>query len=101
MKSGCCTPNVGKCDRLVRLVVGLALFSLFFTVEGGLKWLSLLSIPVLASAVLGWCCLYTVLKINTAKSCCGGGGCKTGDEITAEAPPKKEGGCGSGGCGCQ
>ncbi len=95
MKSGCCcASNVGMIDKLVRLVAGLALFSMLFTVDDSTKWIGLLSIPLLGSAVLGHCMLYKLLNVNTTKlGCCG----SKKDAVDGE---QKES-CGSGGCGCK
>ncbi|HWL62687.1 MAG TPA: DUF2892 domain-containing protein [Steroidobacteraceae bacterium] len=55
--------NVGNLDKLIRVVVGVALLAMVFI---GPKtpwgWLGL--IP-LATAALGWCPLYRVLGIRT------------------------------------
>ena len=62
--------NVGSADRAVRGVVGLVLAYLFFAnaVAAPLSYLVLLvAIVMLATAALGWCHLYTLLKMNTAK----------------------------------
>jgi hypothetical protein len=55
--------NVGSVDRTVRIVVGLLLISLVF-VGPATPWGWIGLIP-LATALLGWCPLYTVLGIQT------------------------------------
>lgn len=57
--------NVGGIDKVVRLVAAVALFSLFFVLEGNARWFGLVGIVPLATALLSWCPLYTVLGINT------------------------------------
>ncbi len=57
--------NVGGIDKVVRIVAGIALLSLFFLLEGGMKYLGLIGIVPIATALIGWCPLYTVLGINT------------------------------------
>lgn len=57
--------NVGGIDKVVRLVAAVALFSLFFVLEGNARYLGLVGIVPLATSLLGWCPLYTVLGINT------------------------------------
>lgn len=56
-------PNVGKIDRIIRIVIGLAIISQVFT---GLHtlwgWIGI--IPLL-TGLIGWCGLYTVLGIRT------------------------------------
>ncbi|HPQ51216.1 MAG: DUF2892 domain-containing protein [Alphaproteobacteria bacterium] len=77
--------NVGKIDRIVRVVAGVGLLSLFFILEGDLHWIGLIGLVPLATAAMGWCPMYCPLKISTVcvgeggKSCCGGGACKTRD----------------------
>jgi Protein of unknown function (DUF2892) len=55
--------NVGSVDRTLRIVVGLVLISLVF-VGPATPWGWIGLIP-LATALLGWCPLYTVLGIQT------------------------------------
>ena len=63
------TANVGTIDRVLRIVVGLALVAAavgllgpaYQTVWG---WIGL--IP-LATGLVGWCPLYTILGIRTCK----------------------------------
>lgn len=59
--------NVGKADKMVRLVMAVVLFSLFFILEGDLKWIGLVGIVPLATALMNWCPLYTVFGMNTCK----------------------------------
>jgi hypothetical protein len=55
--------NVGTADRIIRIIVGLAVVALVFvgpkTARG---WLGL--VP-LATGVMGWCPLYSVVKVGT------------------------------------
>ena len=64
------TRNVGNLDRIIRIVVGLALVSLVFI---GPKtpwgWIGL--VP-LATALIGWCPPYSLLGINTCERKPGG-----------------------------
>jgi hypothetical protein len=80
--------NVGKIDRIVRVVAGLGLLSLLFILDGNARWIGLLGAFPLASAITGVCCLYMPFGINTCyckkdgetdekKACCGGGSCGT------------------------
>jgi hypothetical protein len=57
--------NVGSIDRAVRIVVGLALLSLVFLLNGSGRWFGLIGIVPLLTASFGFCPLYTVLGINT------------------------------------
>jgi hypothetical protein len=55
--------NVGGIDRVLRIVVGLALIAMTLTgVIGAWGWIGV--VPLLTAA-LGTCPLYTVLGLNT------------------------------------
>jgi fatty acid desaturase len=58
------TKNVGKADRIVRVIVGAAIAALGFYFK---SWWGLLAIVPLATAALGFCGLYVPLKISTVK----------------------------------
>lgn len=57
--------NVGNVDRVIRVLLGVALLSLFFLAEGNLKWLGLVGLVPIATALMRFCPLYTVLGIST------------------------------------
>lgn len=57
--------NVGNVDRIIRIALGLALLSLLYLGEGSMKWLGLIGIVPIATAVFGVCPLYSVLGIST------------------------------------
>ncbi len=57
--------NVGSADKIVRIVVGIGLLSLFFILEGSMKFLGLIGIVPIATALMGWCPLYSVIGVNT------------------------------------
>ncbi|MCR4377459.1 MAG: DUF2892 domain-containing protein [Rhodospirillales bacterium] len=57
--------NVGTADRLVRFLLGMGLFSLFFILEGDLRYLSLLGFVGLGTALMGWCPLYAIFGIRS------------------------------------
>jgi cadmium resistance protein CadD (predicted permease) len=59
--------NVGKIDKGVRLVLALALFSLFVLLQGDRKWLGLLGFVPLLTGLISWCPLYTLFGVNTCK----------------------------------
>jgi hypothetical protein len=54
--------NVGTVDRIVRVVVGIALLA-WMAMTGNL--LGLIGIVPLATAALSWCPLYSPLGLNT------------------------------------
>ena len=57
--------NVGTADKVVRVLIGLALLSLLVLVEGPWKWLGLAGIVPLATAAFGYCPLYSLLGMST------------------------------------
>lgn len=58
--------NVGGIDRILRIVVGLALIAGFFlNTEASLRWLYLLGIVPLATGLLSTCPLYSLLGLST------------------------------------
>lgn len=54
--------NVGGIDKLMRILVGIALIA--WAVLGGPLWAWVGIVPV-TTGLLGWCPLYPLLKINT------------------------------------
>ncbi|ESW60142.1 MAG: hypothetical protein Q27BPR15_13565 [Rhodobacter sp. CACIA14H1] len=60
------TKNVGGIDRVLRIVVGLALIAGFFlNTDGAYRWAYLIGIVPLATGLLSTCPLYSVLGIST------------------------------------
>ena len=60
------TKNVGGIDRVLRIVVGLALIAGFFlNTDGAWRWAYLLGIIPLATGLLSTCPLYSVLGMST------------------------------------
>ena len=59
--------NVGTIDRTLRVLVGVALLSLLGIAEGNLRWIGLLGIVPLATALLGFCPLYSLLGISSCR----------------------------------
>ena len=60
--------NVGTLDRLVRVIIALALFSLLFLETGTVRWLGLVGIVPLLTAFAGFCPLYSLLGIRSCAS---------------------------------
>lgn len=56
--------NVGGVDRILRIVVGLALLSLVWLVPTNWGWVGV--VPLL-TGLLNFCPAYTLLGINTCK----------------------------------
>jgi hypothetical protein len=57
--------NVGGIDRGLRILVGIGLLSLVFTLEGGLRWVGLIGLVPILTSLAGYCPLYTVLGLST------------------------------------
>jgi Protein of unknown function (DUF2892) len=57
--------NIGNTDRVLRVILGVALLSMFLVAESSLRWWGLLGIVPLVTAALGFCPLYAVLGIST------------------------------------
>jgi len=59
--------NVGILERWARVLIGLAILSLIFVLQGGVKWIGLLGIIPLLTGIVGFCPLYALLHIRTGK----------------------------------
>ena len=57
--------NVGKTDKTLRIVVGLALLAL--GAAGVIGWWGLIGLVPLATGLMNWCPAYTLLGIKTCK----------------------------------
>ena len=58
--------NVGGIDRILRVILGVALIAGFFmNADASMRWLYLLGIIPLATGLLGTCPLYTILGLST------------------------------------
>ena len=57
--------NVGTADRIIRVMLGLALLSAIFLLDGKERWFGLIGIVPLLTAIVRFCPLYTVLGIRT------------------------------------
>lgn len=58
--------NVGGIDRVLRIVVGLALIAGFFlNADASLRWLYLIGIIPLATGLLSTCPLYRLFGFST------------------------------------
>ena len=63
--------NESSLDRIIRVILGIALLALYFTgtVTGGLGILFIvLSSIALLTGVVGFCPLYMLLKVSTNKA---------------------------------
>jgi len=56
--------NVGKVDRAIRIIIGLAIIVLGIVFQ---SWLGLIGIIPLLTGLIRWCPLYIPFKISTDK----------------------------------
>jgi hypothetical protein len=59
--------NIGRTDRWIRIVLGVALLLLVVFIQSGWRWWGLIGIIPLATALFNFCPLYALLGINTNK----------------------------------
>jgi hypothetical protein len=59
--------NIGNIERIIRIAVGLVIFSLAF-IGPQSPWAYLGVIPLL-TGLIGWCPPYAMLGISTCKKC--------------------------------
>jgi len=59
--------NVGKVDKWIRIILGLAILSLLFLVDGNLRWWGLVGLIPLITGLINFCPLYALLGISTNK----------------------------------
>ncbi len=57
--------NVGTVDRVIRLLVGLVILSFVLTGETAARWLGLIGLVPLATAVAGTCPVYALFGATT------------------------------------
>ena len=58
--------NVGKIDRVIRIVIGLALLAGFvLSPDASYRWIYLIGVVPLATGVMNRCALYSLFGINT------------------------------------
>jgi len=59
------TINVGSLDKIIRLVIGVALFSLLYFLEKPMGYIGLIGIIPFGTALMGHCPLYKVFGLNS------------------------------------
>lgn len=60
--------NIGNADRLIRILVGIALLSLFFLLEGNARWLGLIGVVLIGTASISFCPVYRLLGLSTREA---------------------------------
>ncbi len=59
------TPNIGNTEKVIRVIIGIALLSLLFVLEGNMRYLGLIGIIPLVTVAVSWCPIWKLLGINT------------------------------------
>jgi hypothetical protein len=59
--------NMGNVDRIIRVVLGVALIVVLVVVQSGWRFVGLLGIVLLATSAIGVCPLYMPFGIKTNK----------------------------------
>jgi hypothetical protein len=57
--------NVGLIDRIIRVVAGLSILSLIYFLDGPIRFIGLIGIIPLATGLIGYCHMYTILGISS------------------------------------
>lgn len=59
--------NMGNTDRIIRIVLGIILASLFFILDGNIRYISIIGVILIITGLVGVCPLYLPLGIHTNK----------------------------------
>jgi Protein of unknown function (DUF2892) len=59
------TTNVGGIDRILRIMVGIAVLALFFVLEGNARYWALVGLVPLLTGLFSTCPLYSIIGVNT------------------------------------
>ena len=57
--------NVGTADKVFRIVLGIALLVYAVLGQAPMRWIGLIGVIPLVTALMGFCPLYTLLGLNT------------------------------------
>jgi hypothetical protein len=57
--------NVGGIDKVLRIVIGLALLSFVLILEGSARWWGLVGLLPLLTGLFGFCPAYKLFGLNT------------------------------------
>lgn len=60
--------NTCNAERIFRVVLGVAILSALFWVDGDWRWIGLVGFVPLLTGLSGWCALYALLGIRTRKA---------------------------------
>lgn len=57
--------NVGGIDRILRVLIGLALLAFLLLFEGPARWWGVIGVVPLVTGFMGFCPLYALLGLDT------------------------------------
>lgn len=59
--------NVNGVDAVIRIILGVVLVVLMFTIEGPIRWIGLLGVIFIVTAFVRFCPIYRIFGISTCK----------------------------------
>ena len=59
--------NVGSVDKVIRVVLGVALLSLIYFLDGPVRWVGLAGAVLILTAAISWCPIFAMLGLNSNK----------------------------------
>lgn len=59
--------NIGNADRIIRIIIGLLILSLFIFLEGNAKYFGLIGLIPLVTAFVRFCPLYKIVGIDSSE----------------------------------
>ena len=68
------TKNLGSVERVIRVVVGLALLSALVVVDGNVRYWGLIGLMPLLTGLAGWCPPYALFGFSTCRTSAADGG---------------------------
>ena len=57
--------NVGNVDRVVRVIIGIVILSLFFVLQGNARYFAVIGFVPIVTALIGYCPIYSIFGIRT------------------------------------
>ena len=57
--------NVGSVDKVIRIILAVVLFSMYFVLDGNWRYIALIGFVPLLTTLMSWCPLYTLLGVST------------------------------------
>ena len=60
--------NIHPVERIIRIIVGIAVLALFFILQGNVRYWGLAGFAPLITGIVGWCPPYAIFGISTCKT---------------------------------